>query len=134
LWPGTNSTSKNRSYTMKRLSTLIMGLALTAVLTSAAQAQAPATPPTPQQQAEGLTNKMKTQLKLSDAQVQQVGQINLQTMLKVDSLKAGGGRKLKEDKHLKQAMDDQDAALKKVLTGDQYAGWQTMQAQMKQSK
>jgi hypothetical protein len=119
---------------MKRLNAVIASLALTAVLAGTAQAQAPTAPPTPQQQAEGLTNKMKTQLSLSPAQVQQVSQINLQTMLKVDSLKAGGGRKLKEDKHLKQAMDDQDAALKKVLTGDQYAGWQTMQAQMKQSK
>lgn len=76
---------------MKRLSAVIASLALTGVLAAAAQAQPPAAPPTPQQQAEGLTNKMKTQLSLSPEQVEQ---INLQTMLKVDSLKACGGRKV----------------------------------------
>ena len=104
-----------------------------AMLAGACHSPGPSHRP-PSRQAEGLTEKMKTQLKLTPAQVEQVSQINLQTMLKVDSLKAGGGRKLKEDKHLKQAMDDQDAALKKVLTGEQYSGWQTMQAAMKQTK
>ena len=120
---------------MKRLNSIIAGLALTGVLATAAQAQAPATPPpTPQQQAEALTQKMTAQLKLTPAQVSQVGPINLSALTTISEIKAKGGRKLKEDKSLKSAMDDWDTGLKGVLTGEQYAGWQQMEQAMKDQK
>jgi hypothetical protein len=119
---------------MKRLSGIIATLTLTAVLAGPTQAQAQTTPPTPQQQAEALTQKMTAQLKLTPAQASQVGPINLSALTTISEIKAKGGRKLKEDKSLKSAMDDWDTGLKGVLTGDQYKGWQQMQQEMKDQK
>jgi hypothetical protein len=119
---------------MKRLGGLITTLTLAAALAGASEARAQTPAPTPQQQAEALTQKMTAQLKLTPEQVPQVSQINLSALTTISEIKAGGGRKLKEDKKLKGAMDDWDTGLKGVLTGDQYAGWQQMQQAMKEQK
>lgn len=120
---------------MKRLGGIITTLALAATLAATGHAQeAPATPPSPAQQAEALTQKMTTQLKLTPAQVPQVSQINTSALTTISEIKAKGGRKLKEDKSLKSAMDDWDTGLKGVLTGEQYSGWQQMQQAMKDQK
>jgi len=120
---------------MSRLASVltIVVLACTLVATTG-HAQAPATPPTTQQQAEALTQKMTAQLKLTPEQVPQVTQINTSALTTISEIKAKGGRKLKEDKALKSAMDDWDTGLKGVLTGDQYKGWQQMQQAMKDEK
>ena len=118
---------------MSRLSSFL-ALILAGTVATSAQAQEPTTPPTPQQQAEGLTQKMTAQLKLTPAQVPQVSQINTSALTTISEIKAKGGRKLKEDKSLKSAMDDWDTGLKGVLTGDQYKGWQQMQQEMKDQK
>jgi len=120
---------------MSRLASVLTTVVLACTLVATTgHAQAPATPPTPQQQAEALTQKMTTQLKLTPAQVSQVGPINLSALTTISEIKAKGGRKLKEDKSLKSAMDDWDTGLKGVLTGEQYSGWQQMQQAMKDQK
>ncbi len=119
---------------MKRLGGILTTLALAATLTATGHAQTAAAPPTPQQQAEALTQKMTAQLKLTPAQVPQVSQINTSALTTISEIKAKGGRKLKEDKSLKSAMDDWDTGLKGVLTGEQYSGWQQMQQAMKDQK
>lgn len=117
---------------MSRLKSLVIALACAGTFAATGHAQAaPAAPPTPQQQAEALTQKMTTQLKLTPAQVPQVSQINTSALTTIAEIKAGGGRKLKEDKALKSAMDDWNTGLKGVLTGEQYAGWQQMEQAMK---
>ena len=97
---------------MKRLGGFVTTLALAATLAGATPADAQTPPPTPQQQAEALTQKMTAQLKLTPAQVPQVSQINLSALTTISEIKAKGGRKLKEDKSLKSAMDDWDTGLK----------------------
>ena len=121
---------------MSRLTSFVATLTLACAATVAghAQGQAPATPPTPQQQADALTQKMTAQLKLTPAQVPQVSQINTSALTTISEIKAKGGRKLKEDKSLKSAMDDWNTGLKGVLTGEQYAGWQQMEQAMKDQK
>lgn len=119
---------------MKRPGGLLTTLVLAATLVGASEAVAQNPPPTPQQQAEALTQKMTAQLKLTPEQVPQVTQINTSALTTISEIKAKGGRKLKEDKSLKSAMDDWDTGLKGVLTGDQYAGWQQMQQAMKEQK
>jgi hypothetical protein len=119
---------------MSRLTSLVATLVLAGTVVATGHAQAPAAPPTPQQQAAALTQKMTAQLKLTPAQVPQVSQINESALTTISEIKAGGGRKLKEDKALKSAMDDWDTGLKGVLTGEQYAGWQQMQQAMKAQK
>ena len=119
---------------MERLGRLFTTLAFAAALAGTTRADAQTPPPTPEQQAEALTQKMTAQLKLTPAQVPQVSQINLSALTTISEIKARGGRKLKEDKSLKSAKDDWDTGLKGVLTGDQYAGWQQMQEAMKEQK
>ncbi len=120
---------------MSRLTSFVATLTLACAATVAGHAQgAPATPPTPQQQADALTQKMTTQLKLTPAQVPQVSQINTSALTTISEIKAKGGRKMKEDKSLKSAMDDWNTGLKGVLTGEQYAGWQQMEQAMKDQK
>ena len=120
---------------MSRLTSIVTTLVLTGTVAATGHAQAaPATPPTPQEQAEALTQKMTAQLKLTPAQVPQVSQINTSALTTISEIKAKGGRKLKEDKSLKSAMDDWDTGLKGVLTGEQYSGWQQMQQAMKDQK
>jgi len=119
---------------MSRLSSFLATLILAGTVATSAQAQEPAPPPTPQQQADALTQKMTAQLKLTPAQVPQVSQINTSALTTISEIKAKGGRKLKEDKSLKSAMDDWDTGLKGVLTGEQYSGWQQMQQAMKDQK
>jgi hypothetical protein len=119
---------------MSRLKSLVATLVLAVTAASTSHAQAPAAPPTPQQQAAALTQKMTTELKLTPAQVPQVSQINTSAMTTISEIKAKGGRTLKEDKALKGAMDDWNTGLKGVLTGEQYAGWQQMQQAMKAQK
>ena len=50
-----------------------------------------------------------------------MSQINTSALTTISEIKAKGGRKLKEDKSLKSAMDDWDTGLKGVLTGEQYS-------------
>ena len=119
---------------MTRLTGLLTTFALAATLAAPTRGQAQDTPPTTQQQAEALTQKMTAQLKLTPEQVPQVTQINTSALTTISEIKAKGGRKLKEDKALKSAMDDWDTGLKGVLTGDQYKGWQQMQQAMKDEK
>lgn len=120
---------------MNRLGRIMTGLTFAATLAGASSALAQdAPPPTPQQQAEALTQKMTAQLKLTPEQVPQVTQINTAALTTISEIKAKGGRKLKEDKSLKSAMDDWDTGLKGVLTGQQYSGWQQMQQAMKDQK
>jgi FlaG/FlaF family flagellin (archaellin) len=120
---------------MSRLKSLVTTIVLAGTVAAAGHAQAaPATPPTPQQQAAALTQKMTAQLKLTPAQVPQVSQINTAALTTISEIKAKGGRTLKEDKSLKSAMDDWNTGLKGVLTGEQYTGWQQMQQAMKDQK
>ena len=120
---------------MLRLTSFLTTLVLAGTVAATGHAQAaPAAPPTPQQQAEALTQKMTTQLKLTPAQVPQVCQINTSAMTTISEIKAKGGRTVKEDRALKSASDDWNTGLKGVLTGEQYAGWQQMQQAMKAQK
>lgn len=76
------------------------------------------------QGAKALTDTMKTQLSLNDDQYKQVYDINLDFISKVASVKQDGDSKMAKFKKLKSIDGDRDAALKKVLTDDQFKDFQ----------
>ncbi|SFD55353.1 protein of unknown function [Chitinophaga sp. CF118] len=75
---------------------------------------------TPEQKAKALTERMKTQLTLNDDQFGQVYNINLDFVTKMGSVKEDTGGKMAKFKKLKSLDKDRDAALKSVLTEQQF--------------
>jgi hypothetical protein len=94
------------------------------------------------QKAKALTERMKTQLTLNDDQYKQVYDINLDFVTKLGTVKEEGGSKMSKFKALKTIDGDRDAALKKILTAQQFKDFQThkkenreeMKARYKESK
>lgn len=75
--------------------------------------------------ATALTDRMKTQLTLNDDQYKQVYDINVDFVTKLGTVKEDGGSKMSKFKKLKSIDGDRDAALKKVLTEQQFKDFQT---------
>jgi hypothetical protein len=94
------------------------------------------------QKAKALTDRMKTQLTLNDDQYKSVYDINLDFVTKLGTVKEDGGGKMAKFKKLKTIDGDRDAALKKILTEQQFKDFQThkkenreeMKARYKESK
>ena len=77
------------------------------------------------QKAKALTDRMKTQLTLNDDQYKQVYDINLDFVTKLGTVKENGGGKMAKFKSFKTIDGNRDAALKKVLTEQQFKDFQT---------
>ena len=76
-------------------------------------------------------DKMKTDLKLSDAQVNQIK--NLQEKNKVQREKMMAERKVQMQEH-KAKREQMQADMKKILTPEQYAKWEQMKKDNMQKK
>lgn len=96
---------------MKRL--LIGAMALVLSLGSFAQAKSDLTP---QERAESLTEKMKTQLELTDAQVQQVAPLNLKMAQDIDLVDRNDPS---AEEKIEKIKADYQRDLEKVLTAEQ---------------
>lgn len=77
------------------------------------------------QKAKALTDRMKTQLTLNDDQYKQAYDINLNFVTKLGGIKEDAGSKMSKFKKLKSVDEERDAALKKVLTEQQFKEFQT---------
>lgn len=80
---------------------------------------------TPDEKAKALTDRMKTQLTLTDEQYKPVYDINLEFVNKLGAVKEDGGGKLAKLKKVKEMDKNRDASLKKVLTEEQFKQFQT---------
>jgi hypothetical protein len=77
-----------------------------------------------EQAAKMLTDTMKTQLSLNDDQYKQVYDINLDFISKLGAAKQDAGGKMAKFKKMKEVDQDRDAAMKKILTEDQFKSFQ----------
>jgi hypothetical protein len=98
-----------------KISTLLFTLLL--FITSSSFAQDP--------KAKALTDRMKTQLTLNEDQYKQVYDINLDFITKMTGLKESSDGKMAKFKSFKTIDSNRDAALKKVLTEQQFKDFQT---------
>jgi len=80
--------------------------------------QQPQQQKTPQQRADGQTKKMVNELGLTQDQAQKVWQVNLQTIQRMDSVKA-------QEQMIK---DYKGYCLQQILTPDQYNNYLTIEA------
>jgi hypothetical protein len=102
------------------------------VLSIGAKAQSAAdSARTPEGRAAALTEKMRTQLPLTDDQVPQVQAINLKYAQKNQQIWAGGGGRFAKFRELKSSQKDKDKELKAILDKDQYKKYEAMQQEMK---
>ena len=86
---------------------------------------------TPESRAAALTEKMKTELSLTDDQVPQVQTINLKYAQKNQEIWAGTDGRFAKFKALKSSQKNKSKELKAVLDKTQYKKYETMQQEMK---
>lgn len=81
--------------------------------------------------AAALTEKMKTELSLTDDQLPQVRAINLKYAQQNQQIWTGTGGRFAKFKALKSSQKDKNKEMKAVLDKDQYKKYETMQQEMK---
>ncbi len=114
--------------------TMIVGCSFLSMSQAKAQsAQATQVPEykTPEEQAKKLTDKMKSELTLTDTQYQPVYDINLKYANKGQDLMKSTEDKKAKMEAMKSTMADKDNELKAVLTPDQYKKYEGMKKEMK---
>jgi hypothetical protein len=88
--------------------------------------------PPPEDRAKKITEWMKTNLQLSDAQVAQVEPINLKYANKAQELQGSTSPKKQKLLVLKDIETAKDEELKKVLTPDQFKTYSAKKEELKQ--
>ncbi|HWB93571.1 MAG TPA: hypothetical protein VG605_17040 [Puia sp.] len=101
------------------------------ILTLGAKAQRTDSTSTPEARATALTEKMKTQLALTDDQVPQVQAINLKYVEKNQEILAGTEGRFAKFRAFKSSQKAKDKELKAILDKDQYKKYEAMKEQMK---
>jgi hypothetical protein len=99
-------------------------------LVSTVQASAQDNKKEPEERARILTEKMKTELSLTDEQVPKVEAINLKYAKKNSEVRDGGGGRLAKLKSLKASQEEKDKEMKGVLTEEQYKKYREMVEEM----
>ena len=97
-----------------------------------AKAQSADSTRTVEGRASAQTEKMKTELSLTDAEYPQVQAINLKYAQKNQEIFSGSGGKLAKFKALKASQKDKSKEMKAVLDKDQYKKSEEMMEEMKQ--
>jgi hypothetical protein len=87
---------------------------------------------TPESRAAMLSDKMKTDLTLTDAQYAQVQGINLKYAQKNDSLFKSPGERSDKMQAMRSSMQAKGDELKTILTPDQFTKYQAMEKEMRQ--
>jgi hypothetical protein len=87
---------------------------------------------TPESRAAMLSDKMKTDLALTDAQYAQVQGINLKYAQKNDSLFKAPGERSDKMQAMRSSMQAKGDELKAILTPDQFTKYQAMEKEMRQ--
>jgi hypothetical protein len=87
---------------------------------------------TPESRAAMMSDKMKTDLALTDAQYTQVQGINLKYAQKNDSLFKSPGERSDKMQAMRSSMQAKGDELKAILTPDQFTKYQAMEKEMRQ--
>ena len=87
---------------------------------------------TPQQRATLLTKLMQEKLELSGNTLQQVTAINLEYANKAQPILQGADRPLEELREMKELNEEEDAALKQVLSAGQFQQYRAAKAELRQ--
>lgn len=103
------------------IATLFLGIA------GAVSAQKDSTAHSPEARAKTLTDKMKTELSLSDEQTSKVYDINLKYAQKNQESLKGEGSKMEKAKAVKGDNKDKNKELKEVLTEEQFEKYKDLQ-------
>ncbi len=85
---------------------------------------------TPEGRAAALTEKMKTELSLTDDQYPSVQAINLKYALKNEQIFKGSEGKFAKFRALKSSQKDKSKEMKAILTSDQYKKYEEMMKEM----
>jgi len=117
-----------------RLITLAGAVALCVLLSAAAwgQSMADLKKSTPEQRANLQTDMMRARLKLTEAQVGPVRDINLKYAQKMQPILETSERPFQEVWELKEVNVGKEAELKKVLTAEQFKDYLTAKDEMRQ--
>lgn len=86
---------------------------------------------TPEEKAKMLSDKMKTDLTLSDEQFQKVQTVNLDFATKTSALPKDGDKSAWKDK-MKSLDEDRSKSLKEILTPDQFSKYEKNRSEMKE--
>ncbi|HEY4111958.1 hypothetical protein [Puia sp.] len=86
---------------------------------------------TSQGRAAALTEKMKTELSLTDDQYPQVQAINQKYVQRNQEIWTGADGRFAKFKALKSSQKDKDKEMKAILDKDQYKKYETMKEEMK---
>ena len=87
---------------------------------------------TPEERAQMQTNNMKKTLSLTEDQVDEVSEINLNYARKIQNAYNTSGSKLKRLRKMKALGEEKDGVLKKVLTPTQYTTYRENKEEMKE--
>lgn len=88
----------------------------------------------PEEKAKMMSDKMKTELTLTDEQYQQVQAINLDFATKASAIKQEGADKAAWGEKMKPIKDEHAKALKGVLTPEQFTKYESIKDDMKKEK
>jgi len=88
--------------------------------------------PPAEERAKKMTEKMKTQLNLTDEQMPKVEEINLRTAQSTDAATQAAGTKEERMAKVKAAQEQRDKDLKDVLNPDQWKKYEQVKNEMKQ--
>lgn len=86
---------------------------------------------TPEERAKMMSDKMKTELSLTDDQYQKVQAINLDFANKTKDIKKDGADKAGWAEKMKPLDEERTTSLKGVLTPDQFTKFESMKKDMK---
>ncbi|WP_431215505.1 hypothetical protein ACQ86N_12895 [Puia sp. P3] len=99
--------------------------------TVAARAQSADSTRTAEGRANQLTERMKTELSLTEEQYPKVQAINLRHAQKNEAIFQGTGARFAKFRSLKSSQKDKSKEMKSVLTSDQYKKYEQMMEEMK---
>lgn len=113
----------------KSIITILAAIALLFGSAFTSRAQGPGFDFNPDEIVKMIVDQMKESLKLTDEQVPKIMEIQKTQMANMQKMFEGGGFDMDA---MQKQMDEQKAAMKKVLTADQFKKWEEQQAQMMQ--
>ncbi|HMI60152.1 MAG TPA: hypothetical protein VK518_04570 [Puia sp.] len=122
---------KIRSFKFKTTLAVLFIAVITLVSSVTAKAQTTDSTRTAEGRASALTEKMKTDLSLTDAEYPQVQAINLKYAQKNEEIFKGSEGKFAKFKSLKSSQKEKNKEMKAVLDKDQYKKYEAMTEEMK---
>ena len=114
----------------KRIMIVIAAVAMLLGSAFTSRAQGPGFDFNPDEIVKMMVDHMKESLKLSDDQVKKVTELQKKQMENMQKMFEGGG--MPDMDAFKKQRDEQTAAIKKILTAEQFKKWEEQQAQMMQ--